>query len=343
MTADCSLLVHNPSELVAAVPFLLGYHPSDSVAVVALAGRAVEFAACADLPPPDSEVGRADLENLAETVARQCLGPVVVVGYGKPQRVTPVVLRLAQTVQMLGMPVRDVLRVTDGRWWSYLCDELRCCSDEGTPCLPGDSVIAAEATFRGIVALPSRKDLVAQVAPVDGADRESMVAATEQARKRFTDLIADDLEAGPRKTGPQRYGRLIRKAGRTAVREAEQRCRAGESISDDEAAWLGVLLVDQSVADYALSRTEPSDWRIRLWTEVLRRMEPAYVAVPACLLGFAAWRAGRGSLARVAVDRALAEEPEHRFAGLMHEVLGFGIGPHMLVTPKKGRRTRRRR
>ena len=39
---------------------------------------------------------------------------------------------------------------------------------------------------------------------------------------------------------------------------------------------------------------------------MLRRVEPAYVPAPACLLAFAAWRAGQGALARVAVDRALA-------------------------------------
>jgi hypothetical protein len=62
----------------------------------------------------------------------------------------------------------------------------------------------------------------------------------------------------------------------------------------------------------------------------LRRVEPAYVPAPACLLAFTAWQLGRGALARVAVDRALAAEPGHELAGMLHQVLGFAISPGMV-------------
>ena len=125
--------------------------------------------------------------------------------------------------------------------------------------------------------------------------------------------------------------RAVRRAGRLAVREAEKRYRAGRSLSDDEVAWLGVLLIDPDVHDYTLDRQGTQEWRLALWTEVLRRVETAYVAPVGCVLGYLAWRAGDGALARVAIDRALLADPQHPMAGLLDEVLGLGIGPHAMT------------
>ncbi|GIE87207.1 DUF4192 domain-containing protein [Actinoplanes regularis] len=333
MSADCTLVIRNPAELVAVVPFVMGYHPNDCVAMIGLAGARVEFAACHDLPPPDWTEADADeaAGAVADAVARQESRLVAVIGYGSSARVTPAVLRSAQAVRTRGLEVLDAIRVSDGRWWSYFCSDKSCCPAAGTPCLPGDSVIAAEATFRGQVALPSRRELTAQVAAVSGARRAEMTRATERARRRFTDLLAGDLTA-------EQYGRLVRQNGKAAVRAAEKCYRSGGALSPDEIAWLGVLLVDRSVEDYALDRAVGgNEWRIRLWTDVLRQVEPAYVAPPACLLGLTAWRVGKGALARVAVDRALAEEPRHRLAGMLHSVLGFGLPPHLMPAARRRR------
>ncbi|MEU8239335.1 DUF4192 domain-containing protein [Actinoplanes missouriensis] len=335
MTTDCPVIVRSPSELVAVLPFLLGYHPANSVAVVGLSGPEVDFGACYELPPPDEDPHVA-ARSVAVTVARQASPSVVLVGFGPPARITPAVLRLAEALRQLGVRVNDVLRVTDRRWWSYFCSDLHCCPDEGTPCLPPDSVVAAEATFRGEVALPSRRALTAQVAAVEGPERAAMADATEHARKRFSGLLTHDV-------GARRCSRRIRHAGQIAVRRAETRYRSGHAVDLDETAWLGVLLADRAVEDYALDRVGPQEWRIRLWTDVLRRVEPVYVPAPACLLGFTAWRAGRGALARVAVDRALAAEPQHQLAGLLHQILGFGLSPHMVGDDFRPHRTRRRR
>ncbi|WP_433827801.1 DUF4192 domain-containing protein [Actinoplanes sp. CA-015351] len=341
MTTDCPLIVRTPSDLIAIVPFVLGYHPANSVIVIGLNGHDVNFGACYELPPPDCDDGEAQelARTVAATVARQQIQSLVVVGFGPAAQVDPAVSRLAVALSSSGVRLNDALRVTEGRWWSYFCADLGCCPDDGTPCLPPDSVIAAEATYRGQVALPSRRDLVARVAPVEGDEREAMSAATERARKRFAELLADDL-------GAKQYARRICRAGQIAVRQAESRYRSSRPLDPDELAWLGALLVDRAVEDYALDRIRPQEWRIQLWTDVLRRVEPVYVPAPACLLGFTAWRAGNGALARVAVDRALAVEPQHQLAGLLHQVLGFGLSPHMVgsaARPDRARRTRRAR
>jgi hypothetical protein len=320
MTPECTITVRSPADLVAVTPYLIGFHPTDSVVVIGVDGARVSFGARFDLPPPGGE----EAVHIAAVVAAQQARSVTVIGYGQPELVTPAVLRLTHALEVFGVRIDDTIRVTDGRWWSYECGDLHCCPAEGKPCHPPDSVVAAEATLRGQVALPSRQALVAQVAAVEGEARAAMVAATDRARERMTELSADDLRA-------DRTARSVRRAGFTAVREAEKRYRSGRPLTDDEIAWLGVLLTDRDVNEYALDRCGTQDWRIRLWTDVVRRVEPAYVPAPACLLSFAAWKAGQGALARVAVDRALAQDRQYPLAGLLDDVLGFGIGPHVVT------------
>lgn len=323
MRSDSALTVRNPAELIAALPFLMGYHPHDSIALLGLRGRDMEFGACSDLPPPgcDEETLRHGARSIAAATRRQMPEALVIVGYGPAQRVTPVVAVLVEELRAAGLRVDDVLRVAGGRWWSYLCDLPDCCSPDGQPCLPADSVIAAEATFLGQVALRSRDDLVAQVAPVDGPARAAMGPATERARRRFNELL-EGVEG-------RAVGKRIRRAGRLAIRDAEKSYRSGAALSDDEVAWLGVLLTHRAVESYALDRME-GNVSVRLWTDVLRRVEPIYVPAPACLVGFAAWQLGRGALARVAVDRALAADPGHDLAHSMDRILGYGISPGVM-------------
>jgi uncharacterized protein DUF4192 len=334
MTPDCTIHARTPAEVVAVAPFLFGFHPTDSVVAIGMNGTSVAFALRYDLPPP----GDDDTSLTATTIAAQEAGTVVMIGYGPPMRVTPALLRLERGLEKLGVRIRDALRVTEGHWWSYYCASLTCCPAEGTPCRPKDSVVAARSTFDGAVALPNRRALVAQVAAVEGRGRLAMVAATERAQARLTDLTAEDLRAG-------RGGRSVRRAGRIAVREAEIRARAGRAPTDEEVAWLGVLLTAPAVAGYTIDRSTGDEWRIRLWTDVLRRVEAAYVPVPASLLGIAAWQAGRGALARVAVDRALKEDPVHDTAALLDKVLGYGISPYLVdglaAASRPGRSQRR--
>jgi hypothetical protein len=321
MKADTTLVVRDSADLVAVLPYLMGYHPHESIALVGMRGGRLDFGACFDLPPPDLDESelRLGAREVSAAVVRQEPDLVVIVGYGPPERITPLALRITEVLQAVGIRVDDVLRVHDGRWWSYVCDEPSCCPAEGTPCLPPDSVIATEATYLGQVALPSRRDLVAQLSPVDGPARTAMTVATQRARSRLDGLREGDGAA-----------KRIRQAGRLAVREAEKRYRSGAVLTDAETAWLGVLLCDRSVEDYAVDRVGPQEWRAGLWTDVLRRVEPLYVPAPACLLGFTAWQLGRGALARVAVDRALDTEPGHQLAGMLHQLLGFAISPDMV-------------
>ncbi|MEU7171074.1 DUF4192 domain-containing protein [Micromonospora tulbaghiae] len=186
-TEPARLSVRSPADMVAAVPYLLGFHPDDSVVVVAVRGRRVVFAARGDLPAPGADPGPA-ARHLAHVVARQDADAATVVGYGPAARVTGVVDAIGDALTATGVVVLDALRVTEGRWFSYLCAEPSCCPPEGTPYDPAASQVSAAAVFAGQVALPDRAALAAQVSPLDGPVRLAMRRATGQARLRLAAL-----------------------------------------------------------------------------------------------------------------------------------------------------------
>ena len=182
--------------------------------------------------------------------------------------------------------------------------------------------MTAAATLAGQVALPDREALVAQLAPVSGAPREAMRSAAERADERLAALLcdgrADDDPLGDR---------TLTVAGIASVRAGLDRQRGGRGHTDDQVAWLCLLLLHQPVRDYAWDRTDEEDPAIGLWTDVQRRAEPDLVAPPATLLAFAAWRAGRGALAAVALDRALGASPGYPMALLVEELIRGGVAP----------------
>ncbi len=317
MTQDTAIFVRNPADLVNAAPYIIGFHPTDSLVVLGLSAGRIFFGARHDLPPPEGD----DIVHLGAVVAAQRARSIALLVYGPPSAADPVVRRALQVFDAFRIRVAEAIRVHEGRWWSYYCVEGACCPPDGTPYDTANSVIAAEATYRGQVVLPSRQALTAQVAPLDGPAREAMADATARACETLQRLITDQ----------QLGGRAVRRAGRLAVREAEKKYRAGGTLTDDEVAWLGVLLIDPDVFDYTLDRQGTQEWRLALWTDVLRRVETDYVPPTGCVLSYLAWRAGNGALARVAIDRALHGDPQFPMAALLDEVLALGIGPHVMT------------
>jgi hypothetical protein len=179
--------------------------------------------------------------------------------------------------------------------------------------------VAAEAVVNGYVALPSREELARQLEPVTGPAREAMAVATRHAHERLAGLV------GSRTADPS--GALLR-AGTAAVNGALLRQRTGLPIADDDLAWLTVVLVYLPVRDHAWACVGGDlDVHVSLWTEVVRRSDLDLVVAPATLLAFAAWRAGEGALASIALATALATDPEYRMAQLLHHALVNGLSP----------------
>ncbi|GAA3742035.1 hypothetical protein GCM10022225_26990 [Plantactinospora mayteni] len=316
---NTKLAVRSPADLVAAVPYLVGHHPDDGSLVVVVVGSGrIVFVARVDLPDPDAPA--SEVRELAA-----CLTPIVaqqqpitaIVGYGDAGRVDPALRTVAQACTAAGMLVRDLLRVTAGRWFSLTCDDPACCPPQGTPFDPTTSLIAVQATAAGIVALPDRAAIAARFAPVEGDARERMRHATDAAVNRLETLV----EAGDD---------AVHEAGAAAVRDALRKHDGGEYLSDDEMAWLTLLLADTSVRDLAMELSQRHDRHVTFWAEVTRRAEPPLVPAPATLLAVTAWRCGDGGLAAMAAERALQADPTYSLADLLLSAVRAGLPPSVI-------------
>ena len=129
-----------------------------------------------------------------------------------------------------------------------------------------------------------------------------------------------------------------------AVRAAIGLYRDGGSIVPAIGyAWLALVLTRLRIRDDAWARMDPNhrDAHRRLWTDVVRRAQPGYVAAPACLLAFTAWQGGEGALANIALDRALADDPAYSMALLLRDILDAGSATICRDSPADSRRRRR--
>jgi hypothetical protein len=344
MSTPIRLSVRSTVDLLAVVPYLLGFHPTDSLVVVAMRAGQMVFAARADLPGPRSSgATRAALaDQLARVVVRQDAQTASVLGYGPPDLVTAALPAVCDALSQQGVEIFDALRVTAGRYWSFVCADPECCPPDGTPFDVTTSRLTAEAVFAGQAVLPDRTALTRLVAPVRGLPRELMRQAAERAVDRLAALVVAEPTADPTAgpvAGPVVEGGAVRsgggaaavlRAGKAAVRDALARGETGAGLTDDEVAWLTLLLSHRPVRDFAWERTTPDEWQIALWTEVLRRAAPELAPAPASLLAFAAWRSGHGALASVALERALGADPAYPMALLLDDMLRRGVPPSTL-------------
>ena len=326
--------VSSPADVLAVVPHLLGFHPASSLVVMGV-GRPrarVQLAFRYDLPDPPDAVHAADIaEHAAGVLGHRRLSTVIGVGYGPGALVTPVADALAGAVRQAGLRLQELMRVEDGRYWSYLCQNPECCPPEGVPFDLRANPAAAAMTVAGLVAYPDRAALAGTIDPVTGPAARSMERATSRALRRAADLVGQ--EPGPDGNRPPR---LLVDAGRRAVQEAIATYRAGgRLLADEPVAWLTVVLAHLAVRDDAWSRmdTEFRAAHVRLWTDVVRRATPAYLPAPASLLAFTAWQSGEGALANIAIDRALAADPGYSLARLLRDVMDAGVPPSAARVP----------
>jgi hypothetical protein len=337
-----------PVDLIAIVPYLLGFHPADSVVALAIRAKRPIFAARIDLPPAGAS--RAEIrdlvEPLPETLACHGATGVLLVGYGPADRATPVIAAARAVLRPTSITVIEALRVSGGRFWSYLCADRDCCPADGTPYDASTSAAAAAATVAGMVALPDRQALIDQVGPVGGRSRLAMRQATAAADDRLLALV-EQVSIGPTDPGdaPDGVAAAVWAAGRQALAGALDRHREGGRLTDEEAAWLSLLVSLIPLRDLAWQQIidDPASVRVHqeLWLDVMRRAQPDLVAAPGCLLAFCAWVAGHEVLASAALERVRLIDPEYSMARTLRSAMASGVPPQVLFgDPKRRVRSR---
>jgi hypothetical protein len=321
------LSLRQPADLLAVVPHLLGFTPDSSLVVLGLTlpGGRVHMALRYDLPdPPDAGLAADMADHAVSVLTSQHMTGAALLGYGPGPAVTPIVDAIRTAAAGAGVVLHDALRVEDGRYWSYLCTSPACCGPDGEAFDTQTHPVSQVMARIGPPVLPDRASLAATLAPATGPLARTMLRATRRAERTAIRLIHRD--------GPD----ALRQRGLTAVQQAITTYRAGGTLAPDARhAWLSLVLLQLPVRDDAWARMEPDhrDAHRRLWADLVRRAQPGYVAAPASLLAFTSWQAGEGALANIALDRALADDPEYSMARLIRAAVEGGLPPSKATLP----------
>lgn len=237
-----------------------------------------------------------------------------------------------ELVEPIGRSLRDllldVLLVVGDRWWSYVCDDPACCSEQGGVIdrqSPGATSLTAAYAILGQGVLPSREAVVASVAySGEPGDATAMCELIDAALDRLA-------------------GRS-RSARRVDVRSLLSRLSAAShdprsEVSDLDAAELAALCEDVVVRDEVLIRARKTRRRVallRVLTQVVRRVPPPYDAPVCATLAWIAYAGGDGVVANVAIDRALETDPEYSLALLIDDALARQVPPRLLEEVMQG-------
>jgi hypothetical protein len=203
--------LRGPADVVAVLPYQLGYHPQDSIVVVALHDRSVGLIERLDLPRPQD----------AEAAARVLLGPllrdrpeaVLLVGYETAAGSSrPALDALRRLVVEAELAVVDRLVVRDGRWFAIDCADT-CCPPSGTLVQVADSPAVAEYVGLEVSPLTGRSAIAALVAAdpalveaVDAALADAELADAELAEAELADAEPGDAEPGDAEPGDAEPG-----------------------------------------------------------------------------------------------------------------------------------------
>ena len=304
----------SPHDLLAAIPFLIGYHPENSLVLVALKDDAVGMAMRVDMP---TDIAPESYDLLASHFQREAAEAALLVAYVDTETdPEPVLINTSAALLRAGISIKESLIVSDGRYRSMLCHDSECCPPLGSPIPDIDSSrIAAEHVIAGHpMPYANVLGLVQSIAALPSAMEESWQREVqgfwvEGDSENLLDLQRDGATA------------LIDLAGEyTQGRGAEDRELAARVIG---------RLSDIQVRDFALGshNDETADAYWQMWRDLLLIAPRGFVAPIASIFAALAYERGEGALAHKALDRALADDERYSLALLLRRVFTAGWPP----------------
>ncbi|MFI1397180.1 DUF4192 domain-containing protein [Streptomyces sp. NPDC020681] len=355
-TDEQQITLRSPAELADALPYMMGFHPTDSIVLVALHGSRGRFGGRLRMGIPHSPrewspVAQQLAECLVEGSERRGYRPDGIVvflcqdpaegetSHGVMERLRPLAQGLRTACGTLEVPVYEAMCISDGRYWSYCCPDARCCPPEGRAlAIPGTSVMAAAAAYAGIQVRGSLREMEARLEPWTTPSAAEQEIALDTAGTAIVPRIlfgaAREEVAGETLTLAREVMARIAQTPRPTTR-AEADAADDRLITHDEAATIILGLQDRDTRDRAAQWMEgpDADCALRLWRALSRRCVGSYAehaAAPLTLAGWVAWSTGDEPGARVALGLALRVDPEYVFARLLHQACNEGLDPETL-------------
>lgn len=364
-----------PRDLIALVPYRLGFRPAESAVVLSLRGPRgrVGMIARVDLEALIGvESGEAVAESLVDAVVRDGAHRAVLVVYADHDARGRAAEALATFLPAARPLLGDVecWVVEPSGWYALGCADERCCPEGGRPHSDLESAPVSAAMVLSGVAVERDREALGSVGEVPAAQRRSARRAADRwsARRAVLGGRLDDerwradglalwrrclerlelgVEPAEEVVRSTTVGRLRAALDDVLVRDAVLvtlvPAHAGEDdlprrvVARDASAGLDAAL--RALTDPALGLA-PGEARSAAATTVLRAVAahagPEGHAPSLTLLAVLAWWGGDGARAAVLLERALRARPGYRLAMIVREAVGCGLPPGWLAPAASG-------
>ena len=337
--ADIPVLrLSSSDDVLAAVPYLLGFHPQQSLVVLGLSGPRARLGVTMRMDLDGMSPGEMT-QRIVRALQEDGDTEAIVLVYDPPPGSSTddaavrtalrpgeeIVAAVRAGLRRADIRLREALRVSDGRWWSYLCEDPRCCPPDGSPVTTADmpggpSLVAATAVGAGLGALPDRAAVAAGL--------EAPAPWTHEATAQAMDRVGEDLAARCLTDPKALAGELLTEIERLVDRFAERR----PTLTDDDVARVALALHILDVRDTVITWTtrDSAPALQDLLIEVVRRTAAPEHVPAATVLGWCAYLLGKGALAGVALELVARSDPDYSLARLVDSMLQHGIHPDRL-------------
>jgi hypothetical protein len=322
-----AIKLKSPDELLAVVPYVLGFKPSRSIVVLCLRDHRLGLTQRLDLPLP--EHAHRVASALMPSLIREEPDSVILVGFeNRAGESLPAIEALTEALARHSMQIHDRLIVRNGRWRSMDCSNTNCCPAEGALLAEAADVsgVTAEFVGRGVAPHPDREALAAQLEPSPQAeDVDALVRS----------LLLDRVEATSSITREAMFASWMRILDISVT---------APTITSQNAALAAISLLDVEVRDGLVACLCPGALALQELSEEVQEllsaleeglgeegidlasiggqnavqdrlirlcaMLPDHVAAPALsVLASFAWFRGDGALTRVALAGRCAASP----------------------------------
>lgn len=302
-------------DLITAVPFLIGFHPTNSLVLIAVKDGAIGLAMRIDLP---SHIDSDEIDLLAHHFIRDQAQAALLVAYMPQERSDgdSLLISLGAGLIRNGIEIQESLLITGGRYRSIICRDGMCCPAAGKA-LPAieDSAIAAEHVVAGI---PMPYGDISELIDSIAADSQSL------SKEWISDVSGYLVDEDSPEIGP------LRRDGVEAMLLLLDEFRIGRGPTDQRlvARVIG-RMSDVQVRDYAMGvhQEDNYDLYFAMWRELLRLSPVGSVAPIACIVAAMAYENGDGALAQRALDRAISDNASYPLAALLRRVFNAGWPP----------------
>lgn len=166
MTSNRTLSIHQPEDILAYIPHMLGYWPEDSLVAITMQGKVLGATLRVDLPHLGSLEARTGFADQIRSflIADEDANGVALAVYTDAgwedgdvvRQAFPLLEALQLSLDAVDLSVRDAWLVGSEYWRSAYCTDLQCCP---VPGLPVDRIknsrLGAELVYRGSSIGPS--------------------------------------------------------------------------------------------------------------------------------------------------------------------------------------------